>query len=243
LKYALRLGLPTIVLGGLGFVALHENFYVSEITITGNDRAASAEIRSKLGFFEGEHILLIPKRHAERALEDDPRIAWAEVRRRFNGRVDVIVREEHPAMLLVADRIWGITDFGLAIPFEGPFQIPNLTVLTCENNDFAVSAYKMIDDAQIVAGLDFYNSIKCTSPQFIDRISEIHVAENREITMILSGDGLAVKFGSEPAELRILRLTAILDEMGAERADYSTIDLRYTDQAIIKLSQRAKNTS
>ncbi len=240
LKRVLKIVLPGILIVGAAFVALHEDFYISEITIMGNDKVTNEEILRMLPFGGGEHLFAIPLRSAERIISSDPRIAWTEIQRRFGGKVVILVREEHPALLFVADRLWGLTEKGIVIPFDEPFQIPNLIVLSCTNLEVAVSPYRAVEEPRVATGLEFFREIREKAPQFLDRISEIHVAENDEVTAILTGDGLAVEFGRGDSERKFMRLAAILDNMGANRASAVKIDLRYSDQAVVQLDHGTK---
>lgn len=240
LKRLLKIVLPGLLIIGAAFVALHEDFYISEIAIMGNDKVSNEEIIGMLPFGGGGHLLAIPSRRAERIISADPRIAWAEIQRRFGGKVVILVREEHPALLFVADRLWGLTESGMIIPFDEPFQIPNLIVLSCTNLEVAVSPYRAVEEPRIAAGLEFFRGIREKAPQFLDRISEIHVADNDEITAILTGDGLAVEFGRGDSGHKFMRLAAILDNMGANRSSAVKIDLRYSDQAVVQLVRGTK---
>ncbi|MCK5832552.1 FtsQ-type POTRA domain-containing protein [bacterium] len=240
LKHILRLAIPAIIIVGGAFVALHEDFYIKTINIAGNNRIPRQSVIELLPFDEGEHILTIPKKKTENMLEADPKVAWAEIRRRWGGKVDVILCEEYPILLFAADKIWGLTDKGLIIPFDEPFQIPNLVVLTCENFEKPVAQYRILEENKVKTGLAFYEKIKKTAPYFLDKLSEIHVSEAMEITAILRGDGIAVEFGRTDPELRFQRLSAILNDMGTNRASVSKIDLRYSDQAVVKIEKGSK---
>ena len=233
-KYIGRVIALVLLIGAAAYIVFSPDMRVSRIAVTGNDRVGRDEIAELLPFSIGDHMLTIPMRKTKALLESDPRIAWADLRRKPSGLVEIFIGEHYPSLLLSADRIWGLTDSGLVLPFDESYDIPNLPVLSCFVPELAVAPFERVDSPLVETGLEFYRTVRDVSPQFLDRISEIHIEEDGEITVILTGDGLVVEFGDCNPELRLLRLASVLEDLGVDRADVSSIDLRYSDQAIVK---------
>ncbi len=223
-----------LFVGAVVWVVLSPGMRVSSVFISGNDRVSREEIAEIMPFSTGDHMLFIPMRVTKELLKSDPRIAWADIRRKPKGLVEVSIGEEYPSLLLSADRIWGLTESGMVLPFYESYEIPNLIVLSCAGLDDAIAPYKRIDSGSIEDGIEFYKTIRDVSPRFLDRISEIHIKEDDEIIAILTGDGLKVEFGNNDPKQRLMRLASVLDHLGMDRADVSSIDLRYSDQAIVQ---------
>lgn len=227
--------LPLLILAaGFAFVCLSPQFRIADIDVAGNNRVSEREIRSILPFGRGDHILFAPLQEAGRIITSDRRIAWVKLDRCFPSEVRIIVGEEHPALLLSADGIWGLSESGKAIPFDNAYEIPNLPILSGLEREVHITPFEMPKSKKLDTGLRFWRTLTREAPEFLDRISEIHVEDDYEVTVIMTGDGLVVHFGRESAEQRLTRLSMVLEEMGMDRAEVESIDLRYSDQAVVR---------
>ncbi|GEM_PF-1150871 len=232
-RYLLFVLVMLLIAGGAVFVLLSPIFRISSIKIAGTNRLSEREVRESLPFTEGDHILLIKSELARQIITSDKRVSWTEIHRRLPDEVDVLIREENPELLLSAGKIWGLTHTGKLLPIDYPYEIPNLPILSGVGEEIVLEPYKQSNSESLLKGLEFWQTVKEISPEFLDKVSEIHVANNGDIQVILTGDGMVVEFGGSKFDKRVLRLTAILKDIGAARSDINTIDLRYSDQAVV----------
>lgn len=233
--------LAMAICAGATYVTLSPVFSIKEITIAGNNRISDEEVSRLLPFSPGDHILFLKKKMTKRLLSSDDRVVRCEIHRRYPDKVDIIIEEMSPVMLLSAGKVWGLNEKGTILPIETPFEIPNLPFLSLVGCEISPVAYRRIEGDAIRKGLDFWTETQRTSPQFLDRISEIIVDDKLEVRLVLSGDGIIVDVGSGDFERRLLRLKTLLSEIEriGNNADY--IDLRYGDQAIVRLDKSYKN--
>lgn len=239
-KYALR-SLPIVLFGGIvSFVILSSVFTIKIITVVGQHKVTEREILANLPIGYGDHMLFLSAKRAEACIASDPRIAHVDIRRRLPDKIDISIGEEHPALLLSADRISGLTESGKLLPIDNPYEIPNLPILSGIGAEKIIEPFTEPVSERFRVGIEFWREIKDKYPPFLDRISEIHVEENGDIQLILAGDGLTVEFGTIDCALGVPRLIAVLDEIGVERAGVSSIDLRYSDQAVVKSDRPEK---
>jgi len=89
-----------------------------------------------------------------------------------------------------------------------------------------------LDSARVSAGL---RTVDQLTAGVRSRLSEIHAAENGEVTMYLLG-GMKVYIGQADAQVskKLRTLESVLDDIAKNRLDVSYIDLRY-EKPVIKL--------
>lgn len=229
------------IFGGAAYVILSPTFEIREITIAGNSRINDEEVARILPFEVGDHILFLRKGTAKQILSTDGRIAVCEIHRRYPDKVDVVIEEMTPVLLLSSGKTWGLSEKGTVLPIKSPYEIPNLPFLSLFDADFSPEAYKKPDSRSLERGMAFWREIQKSSPQFLDKVSEIIVANDKEIRLVLSGNGVVANVGEGDFTRRVMRLQAVVEEMNRsdKKADY--IDLRFSDQAVVRLDKSAKN--
>ncbi len=225
-----------LLTGGAIYVFISPSFRIEKINIAGNNRLTDEEILDIVPFARGDHILFLRAKLARKMLSADEKVAWVEIHRRLPDNVDIIIEELHPVLLLSSGRIWGLDETGRALPIDNPYEIPNLPFLSGIGGDAPPVPYEKIESEFVTRGLIFLGQVQEAAPQFIDKISEIIVQENN-IRVVLTGDGLVADIGGDDCSKRILRLKAIIDDLGNRRAEVRSIDLRYSDQAIVHFAK------
>ena len=240
-KHLLLWTLPFIVvIAGASFIVFSPLFQIEEITIVGNNKVSDEELIRVLPFVKGNRLPLIHCDYAEKILLGDKRIGWAEVHRRYPNRVDVVIEEMAPVLLLSAGKIWGINESGRLLPIESSYEMPNIPFLSGIGEEVSIEPYKKISSVRLSSGLEFWKVANETSPQMLDEISEIIVDTQKNIRVVLIDDGLVVDFGPNNFDRRIKRLESILKDLGVKRQAVECIDLRYSDQAIVRYDKTAQ---
>jgi len=229
-----------LIVAGTAYVLLSPSFQIDEITIAGNNTVADDEIERLLPFSSGDHILFIRGSDVKKILGSDERIAWVEIHRRLPNHVDIVIEEMTPVLLLSAGKIWGVSGTGRILPIESPYEIPNLPFLSGMGEELSIEPYRIIESAQLKRGIEFWRDIMEISPQSLDKISEIVVESDDNIRLILTGDGLIAEIGSGDYGQKIMRLEAVLKDISKTRVTVECIDLRYTDQAVVRLDKGAR---
>jgi cell division protein FtsQ len=85
---------------GYHFITTSERFAVRAIEVHGNEAVTAAEIQALMGVAPGDNIFAIELGAMTRAIESDPTIARASVRRELPGTLIVEVEENQPAALV-----------------------------------------------------------------------------------------------------------------------------------------------
>lgn len=236
IRYLLLL-LGVILIGISSYILFSPIYKIRNVIITGNHRISRNEIIQYMSFNYGEHILSFSINDLEKILTKDPRIAWVDVNRNYPDEISVHIIEEHPVVLLCSESIWGLTEDGKLLPIESPYQIPNIPIISGVEPEIQWKPYDYVESDRIKNGLEFYKFVRRFSPYFLDMISEIYVEDCEDIAVILKKDGLLVHMGDDEYEKRVKRLELMLKELGMDRVDVREIDLRYSSQAVVKLSQ------
>lgn len=239
-KTILLILVAVLILGAASYVMLSPTFLIEEITIAGNNRISDEEVSRMLPFNVGDHILFLRKKIAKELLINDERVAVCEIHRRYPNRVDVVIEEMTPVLLLSAGKIWGLSEKGTLLPIETPYEIPNLPFLSLLDQEISPVAFKRLDSKAVETGLNFWKEAQQSSPQFMDRISEIIVNKDSEIKLVISGAGTVAEIGSGDFKRRFVRLKSVLEEINKNGNNADYIDLRYNDQAIVRLDKNAK---
>lgn len=100
-------GLFATVVGLLGHqVVTGEHWEVTEVHVAGNLHASEATIRHLADLRPGTHLFTVDLNEIASKVERHPWVARVEVRRMLPSRVEVVVEEHQPAMLMALDRLW-----------------------------------------------------------------------------------------------------------------------------------------
>ena len=241
-KYIFIASAIVFIAGTAAFVLFSPLFTVREINIIGAKAELERDIVALLPFNIGENIFFISAKDGANAIRKDGRIQFVEIHKKLPDRIDVIVEEEHPVLLIAHEKIWGLSESGKIIPIQNAYEIPNLPFISGIGEGTIFLEYKKPYAPRLALALAFWDTVKSVSPEFVDKISEVHVNEDSSIQMILAGDGIVVEFGRKDYQRKLLRLIVVLDDLKQKRSEVAGIDLRYSDQAVVQMSsQKNKN--
>lgn len=236
-KYFILCGIAVVVLGAAALVLFSPLFVIKSIRIVGSNHLNEREILMSLPFEIGDNIFSFSANKARKAILKDKRISAVEISRKLPNRIELTIEEESPALLLAHETIWGLTENGRVLPIENPYQMPNLPILSGIGAETIITPYSVPVSARFDLGMACWREIKNTSPEFLDKVSEMCVCDDSNFKIILVGDGLVVDFGNENIAKKLKRLESILDELGPERKYAKRIDLRLSNQAIVAMDK------
>lgn len=207
----LALGAAAVVAGGLAYgyhwLTHSSRFELVEVDVRGNARRSDAFVLRAAGIELGDNLFRVDTAAAERALERDPWIARAEVKRRLPDQLVVDVTEREAAVvveldgLYLADRAGHVFKRAAIQRGEGN-GLPVVTGLS--RADYAAdpaAAEAVIRDA-LRAVRQYY--AQAGRPA----IGEVHVDARRGLTLHTYDTALAIRVGPAASEQLAHRLRA-----------------------------------
>ncbi len=228
----LRLCLPTAVaLAALGALAAFgyqraiagDALRVREIRFHGLSRIHPAELLSILPVRRGDHLLLVDPEVAEAALQRDPWVARAEVRRRLPPALDVDIVERRAVALVDLGDLYLVDGRGEVFKRAEPGDGLDLPVVTGIERDAWVDRRTEVEPllAGALALVTAWTESRLDGPA---PISEIHVDPNYGTT-VTTADGAEIRLGQRDLEAKLSRLSRLLPALEAEGRKAEVIHL------------------
>lgn len=202
-RLGLALSLVVIALGALLF--LNSGFFdLDEVHVTGLTRLTRAEVLALAGLEKPVNIFKVVPGVVCRKISSDPRVRAVKVERRLPGKVSIHIDERVPLFgIPYGGELILIGSGGVVLPSDpGLDSLP--VALGLEPKPYRLG--ERVTDAGVLAVVDLLTQ---ASPEILDRISEIKVGRQDEITMCLSG-GVIVDFGGAGFARRKMEALAIL---------------------------------
>jgi cell division protein FtsQ len=205
-------------------------FELSAIDVGGNRFVSSQIALEMIPVEKGTNIFAVDLEAIERAMERDPRIREATIRRQLPSKIVITIREREPVMLLSADELYGVDQEGTVIPLEKGQELEDIPVLTGIFPEVQPGAgYEHLG---IRRGLEIRQAILQVAPSLLDKISEINVARPEVPLLYLVQGGAQVRMGSGDLHAKFRRLWTVLGDLSAKGISVKSLDLRFKDQII-----------
>lgn len=222
-------------------------FAIEDIQVSGHQLADPAEIILLSGVQKGENILAADLLEGRERLSLDRRFERVFLSRRWPDKVMIHVRERQPIAFVRLDRLYGVDSDAELIPLPAVHLLPDLPVITGvtvdrneaassleSSNRFETIRETMSTDPNLGRGIYIINMIKHFSPDFLDRISEIHVDHPHDPVVYTVDDGLTIRIGVGRYPHKINLLNKTLEQLDRDGIKTRIIDLRFKDQVIIR---------
>lgn len=230
------------------WMRMSPRFAVADIVVSGNDVVGEAEIISLSGIARGENIFGVDPLDAQERLQRDQRFEDVFVRRAMPGRIYIYLNERKPVALVQLDRMYGVDYNGELLPappLDRMAGLPVITGILPEHNEiakafaegrvtFAAMSDSILYNAKVDRAIYLIEMIRAFAPEFVDRISEVHVNQIHDPVMYTTDTGTAVRLGIGHYPDKIKRLRQILERLQQDRIDTRWIDLRFDHQVIIR---------
>lgn len=207
-------------------------FKITEIEISGNQRASREEIFILSGLKPGMGIFDFKLSEAVSGIQSHPWIKEARVSRQLPDRVLIFIREKEPSAIMVSGEVYYLDSewkvFKKLIPGD-KLDYPVFTGLTLE--DLQDKSSRKLALAK--GALELWEMAKSSSILPSEQISEFHVAESTGLTLILRW-GQRVIFGDDNWVEKFHKLEMMRVEMGRDFYLFRDIDLTRMDRVIAR---------
>ena len=225
----------------LGLLERHikssKSFAIEQIEITGNEQLTHAQVLRAAGLAVGQNVFAVGPEQARANLLKEPWIEAAEVRRRLPGRFSIELRERQAVALLAGGQLQLVSDEGVAfkaLDANDPSDLPVISGLDPElrAQDEQARATSLLD---AVALLHAYQDAGLARRE---PISEIHVENDRGLSLYVGSDAMYVRLGKGPFRQKLERMREVLTRLAKDKARAAYVYLdnqRRQDRVVARL--------
>ena len=207
---------------------------VARVTIEGNERLSTGEVRAIVDELKGQNILTVELAEWRRRLMASPWVEEATLRRMLPSRVDVVIRERRPlGVARIAGALYLVDAHGVVIDEYGPkyvdFDLPIIDGLSGRPpaEGSSVDEHRTLLAARVIAALQ-------ARPDLARRVSQIDVTDAHDAVVILEGDTAMLRLGEQEFADRIQGYLDLAPALRERVADIDYVDLRFDDRLYVR---------
>jgi cell division protein FtsQ len=207
---------------------------VARVTVRGNERLSTGEVRAIVDGLKGQNILTVELAEWRRRLMGSPWVEDATLRRMLPSRVDVAIRERRPLGIgRVAGTLYLVDAHGVVIDEYGPkygdFDLPIIDGLSGKPlaEGSAVDEGRTLLAARVITALQ-------ARPDLARRVSQIDVTDAHDAVVILEGDSAMLRLGEQEFADRIQGYLDLAPALRERVANIDYVDLRFDDRLYVR---------
>jgi cell division septal protein FtsQ len=238
-----------LVLAGTYIYACHSpTFNVTQITVQGNQKVTSDQIRSRLEPYLNRNMLGLNIGQMESLLRTDIRLKDVRIKRRLPGLLLIEVREKQPVLWVsLPAELPEFGDYGFCglsldqevIPLDKEDLSHDLPMVSgISGSDRTPTPYREWTNERVQKALQLYTTFAEIDPASAGLISEINLQDPSNPVLYLL-PSVKVIMGEGNYEKKWRRVRTILDHE-KDLASFSCLDLRFDDQVLLTRSSSYK---
>lgn len=211
----------TLLVGVLSLLDRHvrtsKSFAIEQVEVTGNEQLTNAQVLRAAGLAIGQNVFAVGPEQARASLLREPWIEAADVRRRLPGRFSISVRERHAVALLASGQLQLVSDEGVAFKTLEPNDPSDLPVISGLDPNLKTQDEQALSSALLdaVALLHAYQDAGLSRRE---PISEIHVDNDRGLSLYVGSDAMYVRLGKGPFRQKLERMREVLTRLAKDKA-------------------------
>lgn len=238
---AVALTAVAMVIAVIGLLERHiktsKSFAIEQIEVSGNEQLTNTQVLRAAGLAVGQNVFAVGPEQARANLLREPWIEAADVRRRLPGRFSISVRERHAVALLAAGQLQLVSDEGVVfktLDANDPSDLPVISGLdpNLRTQDEQALSTSLLD---AVALLHAYQDAGLARRE---PISEIHVDNDRGLSLYVGSDAMYVRLGKGPFRQKLERMREVLTRLAKDKARAAYVYLdnqRRQDRVVARL--------
>ena len=213
-----------------------ERFLLSSFEVRGNRVLTEGEVLELSGAVMGSNLLDVRISALEEAVAASPRVDRAQARRVLPDRVVVTLDERSPAALVVrGGGVVEVTHDGTVLPAVAQTMSVDLPVISGAVGD--VDTGSTGPSQELADALALLQHAREVSEGLWMDISEVRIAPGSGLVIYTVADGAEIRVGSGALGSDDLeRLWRVLCDIRDRGLEAETIDLRFKDQVIVRLT-------
>ena len=230
-------GMTLVISWAPGWGRGEERFLLSRFDVRGNRVLTEDEILELSGAVMGSNLLDVRISLLEEAVAASPRVERAQVRRVLPDRVVVTLDEKRPAALVLvgANDVLEVTDDGAVLPAAAQTASVDLPVITGAVGNVEPGIAEL--SPELEGALALLRRAREVSEGLWMDISEVRIAPGSGLVIYTVADGAEIRVGSGALGSRDLeRLWRVLTDIRDGGREAETVDLRFRDQIVVRLS-------
>ncbi len=211
---------------------------ITRITVSGNSRMSKGEVVTLLDGIRGASMATVDLEAWRQKLLSSPWVADAAIRRVLPGTVAVVIAERQPMGIgRVNDDLYLIDDRGGIIDQFGPnyaeFDLPIIDGLAAAPRDDG----GLIDEARAALAGRVLAALEAR-PDLARRVSEVDVRDVHDAALILKGDTVLVRVGTEQFAERLQSYLDLAPTLRERVAAIDYVDLRFDERVYVRPQAR-----
>jgi cell division protein FtsQ len=216
---------------GLRWAKSHPYFAIARIDLEGNRRLTRHDVLEWIGVQEGTTVWDASPADLQMRLQQHPWIVRASVLREFPRRVAITMQERRPVAVVRLDALNYVDRAGRVL---GPLRdddsrdFPLITGL----EDDAVRGFAPIG---LRRALQFLR--RCERLGCFDGVSEVHVSEQRGVTVFPMRPPVAVVLGWGGWREKLARSARVLAAWEGQTARVAAVDVSFRELVVVKLRE------
>ena len=227
-----------VVYGGyrcVDFVLTSEALAITDITLSGNTDLSRDDLRSRLEGLRGLNTMTVDLEEWRQKVLESPWVEAVAIRRVLPGAVDISIVERRPmgvarigsALYLIDQRGVVIDEYG---PNHGEFDLPLIDGLTVGGSSSARSPVVDEDRAALAGRL---MATLQERPDLAERVSQIDVSDPRSAVVILKGDTVMIRVGTDQFAERLQDYLDVAPTLQSQVPQIDYVDVRFTPKVFV----------
>ncbi|MBU1880545.1 FtsQ-type POTRA domain-containing protein, partial [bacterium] len=220
------------------WLSCRESLMVHEVCLEGVHFTTEDDLVKLIPDVINKNQFKINLAQIESSVERHPWVKDTEVYRRLPDKLVVVIHEKLPVALINGEELWAMDSAGSLLPlslWRGSLNLPLVT----RKLRIPERAGETVNDEVLLGALQYLDRLKYRLPALWDVISEVTWSPEGLITLHAAKSKTRIILGSEPNWKQTLKLYSFFLYEGGESGiqDIKSIDLRFTDQVIVKRHQ------
>ena len=230
-------GMAVVISRAPGWGRGEDRFLLSRFDVKGNRVLTEEEVLKLSGVEMGGNLLDVRISALEVAVAASPRVDRAQARRVLPDCVVVTLDEKLPAALVTTGggEILEVTFDGAVLPAVEQTALVDLPVITGAVGDVEPGIAEL--SPELVEALELLRHARDVSEGLWMEISEVRIAPESGLVVYAVADGAEIRVGSGALSSDDLeRLWRVLCDIRDRGEEAESIDLRFQDQIVVRLS-------
>ena len=209
-------------------------FQITRLIVEGNRRVPTAVIIDSLGLPAQTGILDVNLKNLAGQILRNSWIKTASISRRLPATLFIRVSERTPRAVVLADRVYLVSDDGLILKEPGPEEISGLPILRVKV-EYPLLAGGRIDASRLEQGTRLWQQFHQYTFGGLERQArEIRLEGDGSCTVLLGRGMPYLRLRVDAVRGQLDRLARVLQIRGISLRDLEYADLRFADKVIVK---------
>jgi len=208
-------------------------FQITDLIVEGNRRVPTAAIIDSLGLPAQTSILHANLKDLAGQILRNPWIKTASISRRLPATLFIRVSERTPRAVVLADRVYLVSDDGLILKEPGPEEISGLPILRVKV-EYPLRVGERIDVSRLEQGARLWQQFHQYTFGLERQAREIRLEGDGSCTVLLGRGMPYLRLRVDAVRGQLDRLARVLQIRGISLHDLEYADLRFADKVIVK---------